>query len=149
MLLAPRQKDDGGDASGGAIGGQGSRSIASRSAGHGSDRLAVGYHLLDHRDQHRHAQVFEGAGVAVATQLHPQVFHADLPPQSLGPEAIGVPFVHRDHVLIGHLGANPLFLAPHSTAIRPFVGADALIEEFHPGGSAARLQGLDIVLHIQ
>ncbi len=147
--FAPGQEDDGRDTGCGAIGSQGGRGVASGGTGYGPYRLAVGDHLLDHRDQHRHAQVFERTGVAVAAQLDPQVFHTDLLPQPLGPKAVGVSLVHGDHVLVGHLGADPFFLAPHPAAIGPFVGADALVEELYPGSGATGLQGLDVVLHVQ
>ena len=132
--LASGQENDGGDSRRSSVGSQRCGGVASGGTGHSADGLAIRPHLLHHGDQHRHPQVFEGAGVAVTTQLHPQVLDSQLPAQPLGQEAVGIALVHGDHILILHLGADPLLLAPHARAVGPLVGADALVEELHPGG---------------
>ena len=80
---------------------------------------AVGDHLLDDRDQHRHAEVLERPGVRVAAQLDPEIVEAELAAVALGPEQVRAALVHRDDVLVAHLGADPLLLAPDAGAVRP------------------------------
>ena len=82
---------------------------------------------LHHRDQHGHAQVLKGTGMAVAAQLDPQVSHVDFFTQALRPEAVGIAFIQRDHVFfIVQLRANPFLFTPHTAAVRPVVGACAV-----------------------
>ena len=83
--LAAGQDDQGADAGGRAVGGQGRRGVAGGGAGHRLDRPAVGDHLLDRGDQHRHAQVLERAGVRVAAELDPEVVDPHLLRRSAGP----------------------------------------------------------------
>jgi hypothetical protein len=68
----------------------------------GAQQSAALPHL---RHQHRHAQVLEAAGVAVAALLDPQVGHAQgLATKALGPEQVAVAFEHADNVIV----RNPL-----------------------------------------
>src|SRR4029077_16158845 len=61
--LVARQQDDGGNAGGGAVVGQRGGGVAGGGAGDGVDLLALGDHLLHHRDQHGHAEVLERPSV--------------------------------------------------------------------------------------
>jgi len=52
-------------------------------------------------DQHSHAQVLEGSGVAVAALLDPEVAHAQgLVAKPLRPEQVAVAFEHTDDVVV-------------------------------------------------
>ena len=73
---------------------------------------ALGHHLFDNADQHRHTQVFEAASVAVAAELNPQVGHPQLFAQPIGPEQVGVAFKHADNVLVGQGRESPTLAAP-------------------------------------
>ena len=123
--------------------------VAGGRAGDGLDLEALLNGLAHDADQHGHAQVFERAAVAVAAQLDPQVIDADFAPVALGPEEIGAAFVHRDDHVVGQLRHDPLALAPHARAVRPLVVPVAVVEQLHPGGTAAVLQGLDVVDDLQ
>ena len=106
---------------------------------------AVGDHLLDHRDEHGHAEVLERAGVRVAAHLHPQVLDPELAAVALRPEDVGAAFVHRHHVLVADAGADPFLLAPDAGAVRPRGPLVAVVEQPHPGDRAAMAQRLDVV----
>ena len=64
------------------------------------------------RHEHRHAEVFERAGVAVAAQLHPEVVDAELRAVALGPEEVRAAFVHRDDGVVGARRARPTRACP-------------------------------------
>ena len=87
--------------------------------------------------------------MAVAAELNPEVRDADLLAQSLGPEAVGVPLVDGDDVLVVDLRADPLLLSPDPAAIGPLRGPDSAVEELHPRGRASIPQRLHIVLDVQ
>ena len=75
--LALGQEHDGLNAGGRAVDRQRGRSVAGRGAGDRLDRRAFADHLLHLRDQHGHAQVFEGPAMGVAAELDPKVVDAD------------------------------------------------------------------------
>ena len=147
--LAPRQQHDGWDACGGAIGRQRSRGVARRGAGHRLNRRPLGDHLLDLRNQHRHAQVLERAAMRVAAQLDPEVLDADDLAETLRPKEIGASFVKRDHVLVADFRQDPLLLAPHPGAVGPLVALVAVLEKLDPGRCFPAPQRLHIVPHFQ
>src|SRR5690606_13889362 len=101
-------------------------------------------HLLHHRDEHRHPEVLERAGVGVPALLDPQVLEPDLAPVAPGPEQVRVTLVHRHDVLVVDVGANPFLLAPDARAVRPLVAVRALLEAPLPGGG----RGLAQLVHV-
>mmetsp|Transcript_11033 Transcript_11033/g.27888 ORF Transcript_11033/g.27888 Transcript_11033/m.27888 type:complete len:304 (-) Transcript_11033:479-1390(-) len=75
--LVRGEEDYGRDVSGGTVGRQGGRRVPGRGATHGRDGLGVHPPDFVHlAHQHRHAEVLEGAGVAVPALLYPEVGHA-------------------------------------------------------------------------
>jgi len=138
--FAPWQKHSRRDAGNSSIGGQRSRGIASGSTSNGANRFFIGHHLPYHGDQHRHPQIFEGARVAVARQLDPQIGHTDLFPKPFCPDTVGVPLIHGDDVVVLHLRADPLFPTPRTAAVGPLVGPYRAGKELPPLGGAAILE---------
>jgi len=133
----------------GAIRRQRRRSIARGRADHSLDGRALGNHLLDLRDEHRHAEVLERTAVRVAAELDPQVVHAHDLPEAFGPEQIRAAFVKRDDVVILDLGQNPFLLAPDARTVGPLVALVAVLEKFHPSLGVAPGERLEIVPHLQ
>ncbi len=129
---APRQEHDGRDARRGGVGGQRRRRVAGRGARDRADAGAVGDHLLDDRDEHRHAEVLEGPGVRVAAHLHPEVVEAELLAVPFRPEQVRAALVHRDDVLVAEVRADPLLLAPDARPVRPGRALVAFLEQAHP-----------------
>jgi hypothetical protein len=70
----------------------------------------VGDHLLHDRDEHRHAQVFEGSRVRVAAQLHPEIAHAEVTAARSAHSMSRAALVHRDDVFVADFRADPLRL---------------------------------------
>ncbi len=145
----PRQDDDGRNPRRRRVGGERRRRVTGRGARDGADAAAVGDHLLDDRDEHRHAEILERPGVRVAAHLDPEILDPDRPAVALGPEDVGAALVHRDDVLVADLGTDPLLLAPDARAVRPRGALVAIVEEAHPRDRAAVPQGLDVVRDLQ
>ena len=147
--LGARQDDHGRDPGGGGVGGERRRRVTGRRARHRADAHAVGDHLLDHRDEHGHAEILERPGVRVAAHLHPQVLDAELAAVAFRPEDVGAAFVHRHHVLVADAGADPFLLAPDTRSVRPRGPLVAVVEQPHPGHGTAMPQRIDVVDHLE
>ncbi len=143
--LAARQEHHDREAGGCAVGRERRAGVAGRRTGDGLDLEALLDRLVDHADEHRHAEIFERAGVAVAAELDPQVVEADLLAVAIGPEQVGAALVHRHDAVIGHLRHHPFALAPNAGAVRPRVLAVALVEQPHPRRTTAVAQRFDVV----
>ncbi len=122
-----------------------SRRIARRCACNRAHAQSSGDGLAHDRNEHRHTEVFERAGVAIAAHLHPEIVAAELAAIALRPEKVGAPLIHRNDEVIGHVGDHPLTLAPNTRSVRPERALVAVVEELHPGVRAARTQRLDVV----
>ena len=144
-----RQDDDGRNAGCRRVGGERRRRVTGRGAGDGADVAAVGDHLLDDRDEHRHAEILERPGVRVAAHLDPEILDPDRLAVALGPEDVGAALVHRDDVLVADFRTDPFLLAPDARAVRPRGALVAIVEEAHPRDRAAVPQGLDVVRDLQ
>ena len=147
--FAARQNDDRRNLRRGRICGERRRRVARRGARDGAHRLVVGHHLPHDGDQHRHPEIFERAGVRLAAHLDPELVHAELAAEALGPHQVRAPFVHRDDVLVANAGAHPFLLAPHGRPVGPFRALVPAVEQLLPrlGGTAA--QRGQIVRHFE
>ena len=147
--LALGKENDGLQAGNGAVGRQRRRGVAGRSARHRRDVFSIRDHLLHHRHQHRHAQVLERPGVAVAALLDPQIGHPDLVSQPLGPEQVGAALEGGHDVVVRDARTDPLALAPDAAAVRPLGAQIALVEERFPVVRGTLPQGVQVVTHLQ
>jgi hypothetical protein len=141
--------DDRRDLRVGGVGREGRRGVARRRARDGADRAAVSDHLLDDRDEHRHAQILEAPGVGVPAELEPEVVQSKVFAQPPPPEQVRVAFVHRDDVLVFDRRADELALAPDTASVGPFRRVRPGIEEVPPGLGRAPLQAREVVLDRQ
>ncbi len=126
--FAGRQKDDRRDPGVGGVGRQRGTGVAGAGTGDRLHAAALRHHLFDDADQHRHAQVFEAAGMAVAAKFDPQIGHAQLLAQSFGPKQIGVPLEHADNVFVRQRRNHPFTHAPNAAAVGPGGGAGPRIK---------------------
>ena len=144
-----RQKNDGRDIGRRGVRSQRGGSIARRRAGDGAEFFSVGHHLLGGGYEDRHAEVLEGAGVAVSALLDPQLGDSEFPPQAIRPEKVRPPLIERDDVFIVYQRADPLFLAPNAAAVRPDVALVAVVEQMTPLRRASHAQGFQIVRDVE
>ena len=137
--LAARKNDDRRNLRRGGVRGERRRRVTGRGAGDGAHRFAVGHHLPHDRDEHRHPEILERPGVRLAAHLDPELVHAELAAEALGPHQVGAALVHRDDVLVADAGADPFLLAPHGRAVGPLRALVAAVEQLLPfvGGTAA------------
>ena len=147
--LVSRQKDNCRDAGRRCICRQRRAGIAGAGTRHGAHRAAVGNHLFHHAHQHRHAQVFEAASVAVAAQLYPQVIQPDAAPKAIRPKKVGVALVHADNIFVAQLRRHPLLHAPHAAAVWPARGGCAAVQQLAPFRRRGQAQCIQIMLHFQ
>src|SRR5690606_39224477 len=64
---------------------------------------------------------------------------------ALCPEQIGAALVHRDDVVVGDRGHDPLALAPNARPVGPLVQLVALVEQLGPLRARALGQGSEVV----
>src|SRR6188508_3390816 len=85
----------------------------------------------------------------LAAHLDPELVHAELTAEPLGPHQVRAAFVHRDDVLVPDPGADPFLLTPHSGSVWPLRPLVASVEQDLPFLGGAPSQSREIVRHLQ
>ena len=87
--------------------------------------------------------------MAVAALLHPEILDPELPTEPIRPEQVAAPLECGDHVVVVHLWAHHLLLAPDGAPIGPVGPHVAPIEQLLPEHGRLRAQGVHIVAHLE